>query len=165
MGVANGLVPKRWLRKVRRQPSMRLRKYPERSYARVQAEVKKKHGWMPRLNDAYRSRWRQVKILKQNYDNKWRPGLSFANGGIRHYMGRTWYRKPGKASAATPGYSIHGDGRAIDVDDLGGFDTPRYNQFKAAAGKNGWNNKRGREIGEWWHWEYVPKDDKVRYPR
>jgi len=135
--------------------------------------VQVRYGWTPTLTsaaDAYRSLAIQTRIFLERYttdqsqvgaDGKLRTR---ANGGIKDWNGRTWYRRDGVAVAATPGTSNHGLGRAVDVAAIGGFTGARYQQFAAVAGPAGWTNTEGRSIGEPWHWVYQGNLDTVANP-
>lgn len=62
------------------------------------------------------------------------------------------------------GRSIHGEGRAIDLYDVGGFDGPFYAWLAANGPAHGfyqptWARKRGA-LPEFWHWEYDPDLDQ-----
>jgi hypothetical protein len=109
---------------------------------------------------SYRPYADQVTILEQNYDHTPRAGLTVANGGIKYYAGKTWYRKPGCATAATPGTSNHGLGVAVDFQGLGGFTGTGFAWMTKHAPDYGWTNTQGRSIGEAWHWVYDPTLDK-----
>lgn len=155
MALLNGRIPVALLTKVKSQPSLRLRSGAAASFERVRAEVKSKYGWSPYLNDAYRSISRQGDFIRKYYQRSYRPGMTISNGGLRYYQGVAWYRKPNMPSAATPGYSNHGLGLAIDVSGLGGADSTRYKQFASVARKHGWSNAEGARIGEAWHWVFT----------
>ncbi len=67
-------------------------------------------------------------------------------------------RKKRPQMAATPGYSNHGWGLAVDLEDLGGFDGKEYQWMLEHAIKYGYVHPYfARESGsapEPWHWEY-----------
>lgn len=113
-------------------------------------------------DQAYRPLARQVAILHAYYDHTPRAGLTVANGGVKHYGGQTWYRKPGYATAAAPGTSNHGLGVAVDFQGLGGFTGRGYAWMAKHAGEYGWSNTEGRSIGEAWHWVYDASKDRHR---
>ena len=79
----------------------------------------------------------------------------------RDYAGqvywRTWWCQHGIcANAATPGYSNHGWGKAVDLRDQYGsltWGSPGYKWMVAHAGAYGWNHPGG--VNEAWHWEWV----------
>lgn len=119
------------------------------------------------VDQAYRPDDRQVYYLERYYDHTWRPGLTVGNGGVRHYAGKTWYRKPGYPTAAEPGTSNHGWGVAVDFQGLGGWagyqgkpEGRGYAWMRKHAREFGWTNDEGRRINEPWHWDYVPDLDQ-----
>ncbi len=79
----------------------------------------------------------------------------------RDYAGQVYWRKWWCAhricaNAATPGYSNHGWGKAVDLRDQDGSLTWTSNGYKwlvAHAGEYGWNHPGG--VNEAWHWEWV----------
>ena len=79
----------------------------------------------------------------------------------RDYAGqvywRNWWCQHGIcATAATPGYSNHGWGKAVDLRDPYGsltWNSPGYQWMVAHAGEYGWNHPGG--VNEAWHWEWV----------
>jgi len=128
-----------------------------RAWEWVCDEVERRHGWRPCPSSpgatAYRTFAEQVSILEANYDHTPRAGLTVGNGGIRHFAGQTWFRKPTKATAAEPGTSNHGWAKAVDVADLGAKVTDtRYRQFADVATEMAWSNTEGLTVGELWHW-------------
>jgi hypothetical protein len=75
------------------------------------------------------------------------------------------------ATAATPGQSNHGWGKAVDFMTTGGqsltFDSPAYRWLKNYGWRSGWNHPDWAEpdgsTPEPWHWEWVG-DGGVLYP-
>jgi hypothetical protein len=61
--------------------------------------------------------------------------------------------------AATPGYSNHGWGLAIDVGGMGAHNTTTYRWMTANGPRYGWSNPAWAQAGgskpEAWHWEYA----------
>lgn len=111
-------------------------------------------------NHAYRSYQDQVDLLKRNYDNTWRPNCTVANGGLRIWDGKNWYRKPGYPTAAKPGTSNHGDGDTVDFQNMPEYGTGLFNKIADILERNGFNNEEGARIKERWHWTYVRSNDK-----
>lgn len=124
------------------------------SYARVIAGTSPVHAPTKR-DQLYRTVLQQEVLLYRNYDHTYRAGVSH-----HYYKGQHWYKKPGYANAAKPGTSNHGWGKAVDFQNLGGFDTDRYKKFSRVANVNGWDNEEGRKIGEVWHWVYNESNDQ-----
>jgi LAS superfamily LD-carboxypeptidase LdcB len=79
----------------------------------------------------------------------------------RDYAGQVYWRKYWCkvgicANAATPGYSNHGWGKAVDLRDQKGsltWTSPGYKWMVKHAGEYGWNHPGG--VNEAWHWEWV----------
>jgi D-alanyl-D-alanine carboxypeptidase len=79
----------------------------------------------------------------------------------RNYAGQVYERKYWCArklcaNAATPGYSNHGWGKAVDFVDAKGslnWTSAGYRWLVAHAGEYGWNHPGG--VNEAWHWEWV----------
>ena len=79
----------------------------------------------------------------------------------RDYAGQVYWRKYWCkvgicANAATPGYSNHGWGKAVDLrDQFGslGWTSPGYKWMVKHAAEWGWNHPGG--LDEAWHWEWV----------
>jgi hypothetical protein len=72
------------------------------------------------------------------------------------YWRNYWCRQKICANAATPGYSNHGWGKAVDLRDQKGsltWTSAGYNWMVAHAGEYGWNHPGG--VNEAWHWEWV----------
>lgn len=65
------------------------------------------------------------------------------------------------ATAATPGYSNHQGGVAIDVAVQSSTSSPSYRWLAANAPSHGWTNV-GASFSppEFWHWEYNPSTDQ-----
>src|SRR5690625_550932 len=102
--------------------------------------------------DAYRSMDEQVAMLKRNYT---RVSRGRSKSSDRSYGGSTWAKKPGRPLTASPGYSNHGNGLAVDIH-------PGAIQawLKSNAGRFGWVNDVPSEP---WHWSYLnPGRDRYR---
>lgn len=165
MTLQNGQLPTSLLAKI--DDSRYLEVLAASQWLKLVRYTEKTYGWTPTLSPgvtAYRSLENQIKVLKMYYDNTYRSGMTLANGGLRLWDGKVWYRKPGAATAATPGTSNHGWGKAVDVSGLGNFGSTKYDQFKEAANRHGFTNTEGSKINEPWHWVYdgvtiTPLDD------
>lgn len=141
-------------------PGQRLRADAAAAFDRLNAAYRSRYGQYLSLTDSYRPVETQIRILKDRYTTSpffSTKGLTVANGGIRVWDGKTWYRKPGQATVATPGYSNHGSGVAVDISGTGGFDGTVYRRLAALAPKYGWTNTEGRAIKEPWHWGFTGK--------
>jgi hypothetical protein len=72
------------------------------------------------------------------------------------YWRKYWCKRKICANAATPGYSNHGWGKAVDLRDQKGsltWTSKGYKWMVAHAGEYGWNHPGG--VNEAWHWEWV----------
>lgn len=160
MAYANGRIPASALRDISTPKSLRADAAASFERLRAAAKLDGFNMGTSLPDHSYRSVERQEAILHAYYDHTWRPGLTYGNGGIKFYAGKTWYRKPGYATAATPGTSNHGWGVAVDFQGLGGYGGTGYAWMSKHAGEYGWDNVQGRSIGEAWHWVYNPDNDK-----
>lgn len=112
--------------------------------------------------DAYRERAVQEKVFFERYTttNLNPRNNTWGNGGIKTYNGKTYYKRPNVAVAATPGTSNHGWGIAVDFRNAGNTGGPEYKFLKKYGKRFGWDNVEGSRIGEPWHWVYKPENDK-----
>lgn len=102
--------------------------------------------------DAYRSMAEQVAMLKLNYT---RVSRARSLSSDRSYGGSTWAKKAGRPLTASPGYSNHGNGLAVDI-----HPGPIQTWLKANAGRFGWVNDVPSEP---WHYSYLnPGSDQFR---
>lgn len=138
-------------------PGQQLEDRAAASWDRLWDAVLSTYAWPMELTDSYRPLAIQVEIFLDRY----RPQSTGSGpfNDVRHYNGRRYVRIKGYA-AAIPGQSNHGWGRAVDVTDVGGFNSTRYRYLVNLAGRHGWSNAAGRTIGEAWHWEYTAANDK-----
>ena len=103
------------------------------------------------LFDAYRSFTEQVAILKRYY----RAVSGGRRPGDRALNGVTYRKRPGMPAAASPGYSNHGTGTAIDIHHGG---IQRW--FQTQGRGYGWTWDEGEKLGEAWHFVYDPDLDR-----
>ena len=102
--------------------------------------------------DAYRSMDEQVAMLKRNYT---RVSRGRSKSSDRSYGGSTWAKKPGRPLTASPGYSNHGNGLAVDI-----HPAAIQSWLKGNASRFGWVNDVPSEP---WHWSYLnPGRDRYR---
>ena len=102
--------------------------------------------------DAYRSMDEQVAMLKRNYT---RVSRGRSKSSDRSYGGSTWAKKPGRPLTASPGYSNHGNGLAVDI-----HPAAIQSWLKSNASRFGWVNDVPSEP---WHWSYLnPGRDRYR---
>ncbi|HEX4016545.1 MAG TPA: M15 family metallopeptidase [Frankiaceae bacterium] len=72
------------------------------------------------------------------------------------YMREYWCNLGVCENAASPGFSNHGWGKAVDFQDQDGsltWTSPGYQWLTAHAGDFGWNHPGS--VNEAWHWEWV----------
>lgn len=113
--------------------------------------------------EAYRDLAEQERVFRANYTtikSQGDPSNTVANGGIKQWNGKTWYRKPGKATAAVPGTSNHGWGKAVDFQNLGKYESSTWKAFALVAPEHGWSNVEGKAANEPWHWVYNESNDQ-----
>lgn len=102
--------------------------------------------------DAYRSMAEQVEMLKRNYT---KVSRARSKSSDRSYGGSTWAKKSGRPLTASPGYSNHGNGVAVDI-----HPAPIQTWLKSNAARFGWVNDVPSEP---WHWSYLnPSSDRYR---
>lgn len=102
--------------------------------------------------DAYRSLDEQIAMLKLNYR---RVSRGRSKSSDRTWDGSTWAKKAGRPNTASPGYSNHGNGVAVDI-----HPGPIQAWLKSNASRFGWVNDVPSEP---WHWSYLkPGSDQYR---
>lgn len=108
--------------------------------------------------DAYREYAIQERIFTERYIPTY---TEYAPGKVdkRYWQGRYWFRRRGTAAAAVPGTSNHGWAIAIDIANVGGFNSTFYRWLSNNAPALGWSNDEGRSVGEAWHWTYKSGSD------
>lgn len=157
--VANGKLPADSL--VALSTPGRLLEGPAASFERLLKATGTKGTTKP--SHAYRSYAEQVAVFTLYYSTDKSladPNATVGNGGIKRWDGKTWYRKKGKPTAAIPGTSNHGLGKAVDFQGLVGYGSPIWKAFAKEAVEHGWDNAEGEKIGEYWHWVYIEANDK-----
>jgi peptidoglycan hydrolase-like protein with peptidoglycan-binding domain len=159
---ANGKIPANLLAKLdgkhgsRENTNAYLRRDAADSFNRVRAEIKQRYGDDFTVRGWWRDYATQVRMLLE------RSTTSYIPGALRRWYGGRWRYLRG-AAVATPGYSNHGWGLAIDVNDFGGvgnFSHPRRVKYIAILKKHGWTETEGRRISEPWHLVYEPSSDR-----
>lgn len=150
----NGKIPTSQLSELPRSWSNRnrqeyLRKDAYESLSRALNRAVADSGQNFQLYDAYRSFEEQVAMLKKNYYP--------SSGGNRTYNGKRWAKRSGRPSTASPGYSNHGTGLAIDIHP-GGI----QKWFQTKGRTYGWTWDEGRRLGEAWHFVYNPSLDQMK---
>lgn len=156
--VANGRIPtsnlaalpKSWSNKGEQEY---LRRDAYESLSRALNRAVADSGENFQIYDAYRSLTEQVAILKRYY-------YAVSGGrrpGDRSYNGVTHRKRSGMPAAASPGYSNHGTGTAIDIHSTG-----IQNWFKNNGRKYGWTWDEGKRLGESWHFVYNPSLDGMK---
>lgn len=108
--------------------------------------------------DAYREYAIQERIFTERYLPTY---TQYAPGKVdrRLWQGRYWFRRAGTAAAAAPGTSNHGWAIAIDIANVGGFNSTFYRWLSNNAPALGWSNDEGHSVGEAWHWTYKSGSD------
>ncbi|MGP9682079.1 peptidoglycan-binding protein [Brachybacterium sp. AOP3-A1-3] len=96
--------------------------------------------------DAHRSMEEQIAMLNRNYR---RVSRARSKSSDRSWGGSTWEKRAGRPNTASPGWSNHGSGLAIDV-----HPGPIQELFKAEGRDWGWSWTEGQENGEDWHFVF-----------
>lgn len=125
-----------------------LQKAAAESFSNLVALAVAESGSNFQLYDALRPIEEQIALLKRNYRRVSRgrsPGSP-----DRTWDGSTWEKRPGRPNTASPGYSNHGSGLAVDI-----HPGPIQEVFKAKGRAWGWSWAEGRRNGENWHFVYV----------
>lgn len=111
------------------------------------AEFRQETGQKLVLAEGYRPLSTQIDYFNARYH-------VVASGGV-WWDGKRWAKNAGAATAAVPGTSIHGDGRAVDI--WSGVDTSftsaNHRVWVRVSAKYGWKNT-GTGFGEPWHQEW-----------
>ncbi len=112
------------------------------------AEFRQETGQKLVLAEGYRPLSTQIDYFNARYH-------VVASGGV-WWNGKRWAKNAGAATAAVPGTSIHGDGRAVDI--WSGVDTSftsaNHQVWVRVSAKYGWKNT-GTSFGEPWHQEWA----------
>lgn len=143
-------LPKSWSNKNEKE---HLRKDAYESLTRALNRAVADSGENFQIWDAYRSLSEQVAMLKRNYYAV-RGGR---RSGDRSYGGVTYRRRSGRPATASPGYSNHGTGLAIDIHSSG-----IQNWLQNNGRMYGWTWDEGRRLGESWHFVYKPSLDQMK---
>src|SRR6185312_1861075 len=87
--------------------------------------------------DAYRVYAVQEAIFTDRYRTTY---TEYAPGKVdkRYWNGQYWFRRPGTAAAAIPGTSNHGWAIAIDIANVGGFNSAFYRWLSETGPALGW---------------------------
>jgi len=110
------------------------------------------------------SAFRPYDVQREIFLARYAPRAAGQGGGefcdVKTWDGVQYVRTSPLGSAAVPGTSNHGSGRAIDIGGFDGFSDPRRLQWLDLARDFGWNDAEGCAVGEWWHMVYDPAKDK-----
>lgn len=124
-----------------------LQKAAAESFSNLVALAVAESGSNFQLYDALRPIEEQIALLKRNYR---RVSRGRSKSSDRTWDGSTWEKRPGRPNTASPGYSNHGSGLAVDI-----HPGPIQEVFKAKGPAWGWSWAEGRRNGENWHFVYV----------
>src|SRR5690625_5094370 len=137
-------LPTSWSNKNRRE---QLQREAAESFSNLVALAVAKSNTNFQLYDALRPIEEQKEIFFDRYRRtNWG---SKRNSSDRSYDGSIW-RKVKGANAASPGWSNHGSGLAVDI-----HPGPSQEVFKSKGPAWGWSWDEGRSNGENWHFVYV----------
>lgn len=129
------------------------------SFLRVAALYEQKFGKPIRGISFYRTYQRQVEIFQERYTRT--SNTRRIRKTDRRFNGAWWKLRAGYAVSASPGYSNHGLGQAMDLTDgIQTRGTAQHEWWAGIAKSHGWTIRY--DIGEPWHAEYDPSGDKYR---
>jgi hypothetical protein len=134
-----------------------LRKDAAASWNRAVAQVEADVG----LQLTVRGWTRTITEQRTFFFQRYRRGARSPFADYRRFDGATYGRVKG-AAAAVPGYSNHGWGLAVDVNDFGGvgeFGNRRRSKAYPILKEHGWTETEGRRVSEPWHLVYSPSAD------
>lgn len=144
---------------VQTSAGQRLSPSAAQSYEALNSAFTARFGKRLNISSGARTYEEQVKIFTTNNQLtpiKWSPSRGYIT---RYWQGRTWYLKPGYATAAVPGTSNHEDppGRAADFGSgVQAVGSAEHNWMLQNAGNYGWEwTGRSFVTIEPWHWEHT----------
>ena len=124
-----------------------LQKAAAESFSNLVALAVAKSGSNFQLYDALRPIEEQIEMLQRNYR---RVSRARSKSSDRTWDGSTWEKRPGRPNTASPGWSNHGSGLAVDI-----HPGPIQEIFKTDGPAWGWSWAEGKRNGESWHFVYV----------
>ena len=130
-----------------RERPEQLQRTAAESFSNLAALAVAKSGANFQLYDALRPIEEQIELLQRNYRRVTRGRYKSDD---RSWDGSTWERRPGRPPTASPGWSKHGTGFAVDI-----HPGPIQEVFMAEGPAWGWSWEEGRSLGEPWHFVYV----------
>jgi len=101
-----------------------------------------------RFAAAFRARWGEPLYLASYQD-------AYRDLARQQYMYDHPYEFNSKGQVATPGTSVHGWARSVDVSGYGAGGSERHLWMQQNAGTYGYSWAYGKQLGESWHWDYV----------
>lgn len=137
-------LPRAWSNQGRHE---QLQRSAAESFSNLVALAVAESGSNFQLYDALRPIEEQIALLKRNYR---RVSRGRSKSSDRTWDGSTWEKRPGRPNTASPGWSNHGSGLAVDI-----HPGPIQEVFKAKGSAWGWSWAEGRRNGENWHFCYV----------
>lgn len=133
----------------------RLRGDAAASLARAMLRAVAQSGSNFSVWSAYRDHSEQVAMLKKHYR---RVSRSRYKRTDRSYDGSTWAKRIGHPAVASPGYSNHGLGTAVDI-----HPGKIQKWMKRQGPRYGWTWTEGRKLGEGWHFVYDSSLDGFKH--
>jgi len=148
VGQTNGAIDPALLEEI--APGVALHTRAARSWRAMAADCQRATNHELRASYGYRPLSTQMSYFLE------RHVLVPTGGAVVTCMGRTWFRLPGRSSAACPGRSNHGLGLAVDLDTQSQTWCLRWLEEHAVA--YGWSWEAGIDIEEPWHLHYWAGD-------
>ena len=136
-------LPTSWSNKNRHE---QLQKAAAESFSNLLALAVAKSGANFQIYDAHRPLEEQKAIF---FDRYRRTDRTTKRSTDRSYKGAIWEHVKG-AAAASPGWSKHGSGLAVDI-----HPGPIQEVFKSDGPAWGWSWAEGQKLGESWHFVFV----------
>ncbi|MGP4916253.1 peptidoglycan-binding protein [Brachybacterium tyrofermentans] len=124
-----------------------LQRAPAESFSNLVALAVAKSGTNFQLYDALRPIEEQIAMLQLNYR---RVSRARSKSSDRTWDGSTWEKRPGHPNTASPYWSNHGSGLAVDI-----HPGPIQEIFKSDGPAWGWSWAEGKRNSEDWHFVYV----------
>ncbi|WP_193118435.1 peptidoglycan-binding protein [Brachybacterium tyrofermentans] len=137
-------LPRSWSNQGRHE---QLQREAAESLSHLVALAVAKSGSNFQLYDALRPIEEQIEMLQRNYR---RVSRARYKDDDRSWDGSTWERRAGRPPTASPRWSKHGSGLAVDI-----HPGPIQDVFRREGRAWGWSWDEGQKLGEAWHFVFV----------
>lgn len=131
------------------------------AFLRLAAAFEKEFGKRLTAMSFYRPYADQVRIFLKNYYKY--SGSRRAGTSDRSYNGSTYRKRSGMSPVASPGYSNHGLGLAVDLQSgVNKRGSDEHNWMLSTGAKYGFSWDEGRRVSEAWHFRYIASQDRMK---